>query len=170
MRIPLVLMTTLAILFSGCGESKPIKRRKGLPLVKERNHWLHSHDKALAESQNTGKPVLAFFTGSDWCQPCQMLDATILNTPEFSTWAKENVILLELDFPKKKSLSKRLTDQNRRLAATYQIKNFPTVLILATDGTPLLTTGYIRVPAKRWVEVLDKKLKEAIAMSTATPQ
>src|SRR5690606_2500467 len=60
--------------------------------------WLVNIDEAYEISQKTGKPILANFTGSDWCGWCKKLTATVFSKPEFNEWAEKNVILLELDF------------------------------------------------------------------------
>ena len=67
--------------------------------------WHSSYEKALEEVKEKGRPVLMLFTGSDWCPPCQRMDRELLDTDEFKKWAKENVVLLELDFPASISFS-----------------------------------------------------------------
>ena len=36
----------------------------------ENDGWLLNFDKAAEQSMKTGKPILANFTGSDWCSWC----------------------------------------------------------------------------------------------------
>ena len=64
--------------------------------------WYVNVQKANVESAKTGKPILANFTGSDWCGWCMKLRREVFDTPEFQEWAKKNVVLLELDYPRKK--------------------------------------------------------------------
>ena len=63
--------------------------------------WETDINKAIKVSNKTKKPMLLFFTGSDWCGWCIRLQKEVLKTPEFATWAKENVVLVELDFPRR---------------------------------------------------------------------
>ena len=35
--------------------------------IQENDGWLLNFDKAAEQSMKTGKPILANFTGSDWC-------------------------------------------------------------------------------------------------------
>ena len=58
------------------------------------------------------------FTGSDWCGWCIMLDKEIFSKPEFKEYASKNLVLLELDFPRRKELSEETMEQNERLAIT----------------------------------------------------
>ena len=55
--------------------------------------WYTDMDEAMALSEKTKKPMLLFFTGSDWCGWCIRLQKEVLKTPEFAAWAKDNVIL-----------------------------------------------------------------------------
>ena len=50
---------------------------------------------------------------------------------------KKNVILLELDFPRRKQLPPELAQQNASLQQTFQIQGFPTVWLfyLTKDTT-----------------------------------
>ena len=56
--------------------------------------WLDSFDEAIKESKKTGKPILANFTGSDWCGWCIRLDKEVFSKSEFKEWADKNVVLL----------------------------------------------------------------------------
>ncbi|MEC9094241.1 MAG: thioredoxin family protein, partial [Planctomycetota bacterium] len=99
-----VLLVFTAILAVGCGEGATPSKRKKPPILKPRVQWQVSYPDAVKMSKQTGKPIFAFFTGSDWCKYCELLDHQILNTEIFANWAKANVVLLELDFPEKKEL------------------------------------------------------------------
>ncbi len=74
-----------------------------------------------ARSVETGKPILANFTGSDWCPYCIKLEKEIFTTDEFKAWAKDNVILFEADYPKGKTLPPALEEQNMKLAQEYGV-------------------------------------------------
>ena len=56
--------------------------------------WDENQAKALAEAKKSGKPILADFTGSDWCGYCIALKKEVFDTPVFKEWAAKNVILL----------------------------------------------------------------------------
>ena len=63
--------------------------------------WYTNLEEAHKISKETNKPVFGFFTGSDWCGWCHKLQREVFAKQAFIDWAKENVILLEVDFPKK---------------------------------------------------------------------
>lgn len=121
--------------------------------------WLTSMKEAQALSKKTGKPILADFTGSDWCAPCKLLHKEVFDTPQFKAWAKQNVVLLYLDFPIKKPLAPALTKQNDALAKKYQITGYPTVLFLKADGSRIGQTGYVPGGPTKWIPAAKAAMK-----------
>lgn len=93
----------------------------------ENEGWLVDVDEAYAESQKTGKPILANFTGSDWCGWCKRLTKSVFIHKEFKDWANKNVVLLELDFPRRKKLPTRFKQQNKNLQQAFKVRGYPTV-------------------------------------------
>ncbi len=89
--------------------------------------WLVNLDEAYAKSKASNKPILANFTGSDWCGWCKKLTASVFSQPEFKTWADSSVILLELDYPKRKQLPSVIAQQNQGLQQAFQVSGYPTV-------------------------------------------
>ena len=122
-------------------------------------NWHTSWKDAAAESKKTGKPILADFTGSDWCGWCIKLHKEVFDTPEFKSWADKHVVLLELDFPQKKQLPADLKKQNDELAKKYNIEGYPTVLFLKADGTEVGRSGYVKGGPSAWIKAADSELK-----------
>ncbi len=91
--------------------------------------WYTDIMKANEVSKTTNIPIFAFFTGSDWCGWCKKLQADVFSKSEFIEWAKKNVVLLELDFPRGKTLSPELQQQNNSLQQTFQVRGYPTIWI-----------------------------------------
>ncbi len=114
--------------------------------------WLVKIDEAYEESKKTGKPILANFTGSDWCGWCIKLTKSVFVHDEFKKWADKNVVLLELDFPRRKRLPADLQTQNNNLQQAFQVRGFPTVWLFDlekdTEGrfniSALGKTGYTK--------------------------
>ena len=98
--------------------------------------WQTDYEQALATAKTSGKHVLLNFTGSDWCGPCIQLERTVFTKANFLKYAEENLILVEIDFPRHKPLSDKVRQQNERLAQQYHIgdSGFPTVALLNPDG------------------------------------
>ncbi|MFT4567405.1 MAG: thiol:disulfide interchange protein [Saprospiraceae bacterium] len=89
--------------------------------------WHVELGKAYAESKSTGKPIMANFTGSDWCGWCKRLDRSVFHQDEFKSWASDNVVLLELDFPKRFRLPENIAQQNRGLQQSLGVRGYPTI-------------------------------------------
>src|SRR6056297_1133897 len=81
--------------------------------------WGTDWEAAKAESKKTGKPILINITGSDWCGWCIRLEKKVFTTDTFKTFAKENLVLMEADFPRKKELPAALKEQNEKLKDKY---------------------------------------------------
>ncbi len=95
--------------------------------------WYTSLDEVHELSVESGKPIFGFFTGSDWCGWCHKLQRDVFAKQAFIDWAKEEVILLELDFPKKKTLSPELKKQNQDLQQAFKVTGYPTIWIFNTE-------------------------------------
>jgi thioredoxin-related protein len=91
--------------------------------------WYTNLQQATEISNATHKPIFAFFTGSDWCGWCHKLQADVYSKPAFVQWAKENVVLLEVDFPRKSVLSPELIKQNSDLQQAFQVRGYPTIFL-----------------------------------------
>jgi protein disulfide-isomerase len=108
-----------------------------VPYKAENSGWLVNLDEAYAKSKATGKPILANFTGSDWCGWCFKLRDNVFVKDDFKKWAEENVILLELDFPRRKTIPENIKQQNYSLQQAFQVGGYPTVWVfnLSKDET-----------------------------------
>lgn len=121
--------------------------------------WLTDFESAKAASKESGKPIFALFTGSDWCCWCVALHKEVLKTEAFKAYASKKLVLFEADFPRNKKISKEVQKQNQELAEKYGVQGFPTVLILDAEGKKLSETGYQAGGGEKYVEHLKKLLK-----------
>lgn len=99
--------------------------------------WKTDYSAALAEAAKEKRPVLLEFTGSDWCPPCQAMKKRVFDSADFQRFAKDNLILVELDFPQAKPQSADLKKQNAELAEKYGVDGYPTIIVLSPDGKEL---------------------------------
>jgi protein disulfide-isomerase len=96
--------------------------------------WSTDLKKAQEEAKANHKLLLLDFTGSDWCGYCFQLDKAILSQQQFKDYANKNLVLVEIDFPRRKAQSVEVQRQNQELAEHYQIEGFPTLVVLDGDG------------------------------------
>ena len=92
--------------------------------------WHTDVNKASDLAIKEKKSLMLFFTGSDWCGWCMRLQKEVFVTPEFVKWAKENVVLVELDFPKRKVLTPELQKQNAELEQMFGVRGYPTTWLV----------------------------------------
>ncbi len=121
--------------------------------------WLTDFEAAKARAKETGRPIFALFTGSDWCSWCVVLHDEVLVKSEFVKYAGEALVLFEADFPRKKKIAEALRKQNQALATQYSVRGFPTVLILDAEGVKVAETGYQEGGPVVYVEHLKALLK-----------
>ena len=130
--------------------------------------WLTDVNVAIQKSVETGKPIFLFFTGSDWCGWCIRLQNEVFHSDKFTQWSKENVVLVELDFPRRKQLPQELQNQNNTLQQIFQVQGFPTVHFVTpeikTDGTvnfkPIGQSGYLAGGPDAWIANANSLLKQ----------
>lgn len=132
--------------------------------------WLTDLPTAQQQANEQSKVILADFTGSDWCGWCIRLKKNVLDTPEFEQFAAERFIPLEIDLPQRKDFPAAQRAANEALVERYNISGFPTILVLAPDGTVVggFGGGLPDVAAAR--EPLEAALDNARAYAEATRQ
>jgi thioredoxin-related protein len=104
--------------------------------------WLTDFQAAEGRAREEEKLTLINFTGSDWCPPCMRLRKEVFSQPEFAKYAKEKLVLLEADFPRRRQLSGAQQAANESLARKFGIEAFPTLVVLNPDGTEVGRLGY----------------------------
>jgi protein disulfide-isomerase len=122
--------------------------------------WLTDVPKAQAQAKSEKKLVMLDFTGSDWCGWCIKLHNEVFSKPEFSEYAKKNLVLVEVDFPQKKQQSEQLKKANLALQEKYKIEGYPTIVVLDGEGKKVGELGYQPGGPKAFIAELDKLKKK----------
>ena len=137
MKKALFTIMLLSILFSSACSSEKVDIKE-----QDDNVWLTNLEKAREKAKEIDVPILVNFTGSDWCQWCFKIRDEIFSKEEFLNYAKENLVLVELDFPRNIPQSEVVKNYNQKLMEKYGVQGFPTILILDAEGEVLSQTGY----------------------------
>ena len=119
--------------------------------------WLTDVNQAIEISKETGKPIFAFFTGKEWCSWCKKLENKILIKEVFIAYAKENLILLELDFPRGR---RNLPQEQTNLARKFRIKGYPTVILMDSETNLLGKTGFESMTPQQYVENIQRMISK----------
>jgi thiol:disulfide interchange protein len=114
-------------LFVACSLLAPVARG---------SDWQTDYEQALATAKAAKKCVLLDFTGSDWCGPCIEMEKVVFSQAAFLKFAKANLVLVEVDYPRRKVLPEKVKKQNELLAHQYGTdrSGYPTVVLLDPDG------------------------------------
>ena len=121
--------------------------------------WLTNYDQAMAAAKEKDLPVLINFSGSDWCIWCIKLMEEVFDKEEFVAYAEENLVLLNLDFPRKSAQSKEVQAANQALAERFGIEGFPTIILLDSKGGKIGQTGYQPGGPKVYIDHLKEFIK-----------
>ncbi len=140
---------------SGCSirQSMPAWLGGEIELAEDSSSPFIEYEQAISSASENGKPVCLFFTGSDWCTWCLRLQDEVFLTPEFEQWARDNVALVEVDFPQSKLLPGDQKVLNETLKQQYgeHIDGFPTALFVSADGEVLGKLGYEKGGPQAWI-------------------
>ena len=118
--------------------------------------WLTDLSQAEAQAKSENKLVLMNFTGSDWCPWCIKMEKETLTQPQFTDYAKKNLVLVLVDFPAHKEQSDTQKAANKALAAKYGIDGYPTLVEVKPDGTVVTKqVGYLDGGPKAFIAELN---------------
>jgi protein disulfide-isomerase len=128
--------------------------------------WHNNLNEAQQIAEKTKKPLMLFFTGSDWCGWCKRLQSEVFKKPEFIAWANKNVVLVEVDFPARTPLSQEVQTQNNQLKTFFEVSGYPTVWFVnasKSDGkiafSQLGRMGYMEGGPAVWLKAADEFVK-----------
>lgn len=140
------------------------------PLGLSANNWLTDFQTAKDRARQENKLVLIDFTGSDWCGWCMRLKSEVFDQPEFISYAAQNLILLEIDFPRKKNMTGAQLSANQALAKQYHVEGYPTLVVLNPKGDEVGRTGYRPGGPKALIAALQQMGGRPASAPSAPPQ
>lgn len=154
MKLKMTMKKLLFILFTVFSISCQINTNSSEELEKI---WLTDVSQAIEQSKVSGKPIFAFFTGKEWCSWCKKLERQVLSKEEFINYAKDNLVLLELDFPRGR---RNLPQKQIELARKFNIKGYPTVILMDSSTNKIAKTGYESMSPGQYVDHVKTLLRD----------
>lgn len=118
--------------------------------------WLNNLEQAQKEAKAGNKLVFINFTGSDWCGYCIAMDRSVFSRAEFKEYARKNLVLVDVDFPRGRRLSTTQKKHNEELANRYGVRGFPTFIVLDQEGKQVATLGFTDGGPKEFIAELEK--------------
>ena len=128
--------------------------------------WFTDFDAACREARRTNRAILVLFTGSDWSAECAGLRKEVLDSKEFQTFAREKLILVLVDFPRKKPLPEAQAAANQAVRKKLRYYGgYPGTVLLNKNGEKL---GQINGNHSRslYLDTLKGFLKNASVLSS----
>jgi protein disulfide-isomerase len=132
--------------------------------------WQTDYARVRSLSQQENKPILLFFNGSDWVGSSMKLKQEILASPAFSTAMGNQLICMEVDFPKHTKLSESLSNQNEKLKARFKIQEFPSLVLIDPNERVIAQMSYLPENGEQLAADLLKILKQDAELSLGLQQ
>lgn len=104
--------------------------------------WYTNYNQAAQAAQSENKPIVLFFTGSDWCGWCKKIHQEVFSSPDFAQAVGNQFVFVEVDFPMNSQLPADQAQQNANLKQKYGITGYPTIVVLDSRGNFIAETGY----------------------------
>lgn len=120
--------------------------------------WTDDYAAAKSEAVDEDRPMLLMFTGSDWCGWCVRLHEEILDEAVFMDWAKDNLVLVYVDFPRRDYRTEKVRSQNDELDSKYDVTGYPTLILTDTTGKELKRLGYMQGGPKTFIRAIKRAL------------
>ena len=74
-----------------------VKAQDSYSEAETKSLWEHNYESAKSISKATNKPILIFFTGSDWCGWCKRMDKTTFSEAKLVEYVNANYYAVKLD-------------------------------------------------------------------------
>ncbi len=109
----------------------------GLASLQASDIWSTDYEASIAQAAASKKAILLEFTGSDWCPPCMKQNKDVFEQTAFEDYAKDKLVLVKLDFPRRKEQDPAVKERNQKLSTQYGVEGFPTIILLSPEGKEL---------------------------------
>ncbi len=123
--------------------------------------WTDDFAQAMKRAEAEDRAVLLNFTGSDWCVWCHRLRDEVFVQPAFIDFAASALVLVEVDFPRRKTLAREVVAQNQQLDDRFNVTGYPTIILLDSGGEEIGRLSYMEGGAKTFVRELKRFIAAA---------
>lgn len=163
MRRMILFTAAAAVMWCACGAFGDADKKGAVP-----GRWTMDLDAARKAASEKKLPILLNFTGSDWCAWCRLMEQNVFSKKEWEDYARDNLLMVFLDFPKDKSaVPADYAERNDQLKERHNVEGFPTFILLDDDAeTELgrLGAGQNKTPKSFRAELLQLTRHRTIEM------
>jgi thioredoxin-related protein len=110
---------------------------------------------ARQQAEAGGRHLYVAFLGEGWSMASDRFQATILQSPEWKAFAGDHLVYCPVLARRKPKLSKDETARLQALVIHFDVKAYPTLILLAPDGNEILRHGYREDSAGDYVALLE---------------
>jgi len=121
--------------------------------------WFTNYNTAVKEAAKNQKPIVLFFTGSDWCGWCKKMHQEVFSSPDFVSQVGNAFIFVDVDFPMNQQLAPEIAQQNNMLKQKFGVTGYPTVIILDSKENFIAETGYRPGGGKAYADYLKQLIQ-----------
>ena len=97
-------------------------RQIALDEVPGESRWLSNFERANAEAQRLGVPLVVHFSAA-WCVPCQKMEREVLNRSDLKKLFGRDIVAVKVDGP-----------NNQELLEQFSVLAYPTDVLISKDG------------------------------------
>lgn len=105
--------------------------------------WESDYKTALEKSRSESKPLLLYFTGSDWSGWSMKMKNEILDSQSFQALVSPLFVCVEIDFPQHKGFSVEKQEQNLQLKTRFHVEDYPSLILVDVNEREILHIGYV---------------------------
>lgn len=124
-------------------------------------HWYTDFNEALEAASEEDKRVLALFTGSDWCPPCQKFEAEVAHDEQFAGIFSGDFVFFKCDWLRNTPQPPAVSAEVDRLRREYGISRYPTLKILDDQGDELDEVDWTSVRGGTFKEAMIEAIDDS---------
>lgn len=138
-------------------------------LLADSSLWMSDFSAAQTKAAGTKKPLLLFFTGSDWCTECKEFQSNILENDAFIKATQNRFICAIIDFPLSRPLPATTNKVNKELKERYKIGGLPTLVVILPSQNAISLAAPSSTPPERLAAVLLAETDAALTLDAIMP-
>lgn len=127
-----------------------------LNVVADEEGFTEDAKAAIERAVKEDKELILYFTGSDWCPPCQKLDREVFSEKEFLFEVSKHYVLVKFDFPKQTEQDPETAKQNQEYAEMFGIDSFPTLVLTDNLLKPFAFASYEEGGFQNYLALLEE--------------